>query len=232
VASAIAIILSIITIILLSIFLIRFKIFFSTDKIIEKTKNQMNRMIADINNNANRDINLIKESSNRLRGLLNESERKMEQFREASQILRDMIAETERLANDSRTGVRKNIIYENKVLEGINPIGNKKKSVEVNPDAVYEVKNPLQGTLFDDDEPKSILKDETTVTPDGAAYKQVPLIITKIYDDEADKQIKPSQRDFSDQVRNLFNKGYQVDQIAKQLSCSEIEVQLIIDMDL
>lgn len=231
-ASAIAIILSIITIILLSIFLIRFKIFFSTDKIIEKTKNQMNRMIADINNNANRDINLIKESSNRLRGLLNESERKMEQFREASQILRDMIAETERLANDSRTGVRKNIIYENKVLEGINPIGNKKKSVEVNPDAVYEVKNPLQGTLFDDDEPKSILKDETTVTPDGAAYKQVPLIITKIYDDEADKQIKPSQRDFSDQVRNLFNKGYQVDQIAKQLSCSEIEVQLIIDMDL
>ena len=71
--------------------------------------------------------------------------------------------------------------------------------------------------------------------PDGAAYKHVPLIITKVLDEEPVKQIKAAvtnKKEFSDQVMDLFNKGLQVEQIANELSCSITEVQFVIDMGL
>jgi hypothetical protein len=258
VASAIAIFLSLITITLLLIFLIRFKKIFSTDNIIEKTRLYMDRMIKDINNQSNRDLELVKESSNRLKALLNESEHKMELFREATNRLRDMIAEAERLNQIAGTAY-----VENKNLSGIKPIRKPSSSrrsyeriTDIDPDAAYEINKPQQRSLFDSDEEeqahlaaqKSILNDETTVTQDGAAYKKVPLIITDVYDEgpklhsKSDnyKPPKPvytepvdfSKSNFSNRVWNLFNSGYQVEQIATELSCSVTEVQLIIDMGL
>ena len=91
-AAYIAIFLSLVCIILMIIILIRFKKLFSTDAIIDKTKTQMNRVIMDVNNNANRDLELLNESSRRLRALLNEADKKMESFREASQLLRNLLA--------------------------------------------------------------------------------------------------------------------------------------------
>lgn len=256
-ASAIAIFLSIITIALLSIILIRFKQIFSTDNIIEKTKLYMDKMIKDINSQSNRDLELVKESSNRLKALLNESEHKMELFREATNRLRDMIAEADRINQIAGTAY-----IENKNLSGIKPVrkpSSSKRSFEIvsdiDPDSSYKISKPQQRSLFDaDDEgynstPKSVLNDETTVTHDGAAYKKVPLIITDVYDEEPrtepkSKNYKPPKKDYSkapslmvennfaDRVRHLLNKGYQVEQIATELSCSVTEVQLIIDMGL
>jgi len=57
--AGIAIFLSSISIILMLVILIKFKKLFSTESIIEKTKSQMNRVIMDVNNNANRDLELI-----------------------------------------------------------------------------------------------------------------------------------------------------------------------------
>ena len=71
-AAYIALFISLVSLILMIVILIRFKKLFSTDAIIDKTKSQMNRVIMDVNNNANRDIELINESSRRLRALLNE----------------------------------------------------------------------------------------------------------------------------------------------------------------
>lgn len=254
-ASTIAIFLSLVTITLLSIILIRFKKIFSTDNIIEKTKLYMDKMIKDINSQANRDLDLVRESSNRLKALLNESEHKMELFREATNRLRDMIAEAERINQIAGTAY-----VENKNLSGIKPVrkpSSSKRSYEritdIDPDASYEISKPQQRSLFDTDDalgneaPKSILKDETTVTQDGAAYKKVPLIITDVYDEEPKSRPKSENykapkagfsqsssfsagSNFSERVWKLFNSGYQVEQIATELSCSVTEVQLIIDM--
>ena len=68
-AAYIALFISLVSLFLMIIILIRFKKLFSTDAIIDKTKSQMNRVIMDVNNNANRDIELINESSRRLRAL-------------------------------------------------------------------------------------------------------------------------------------------------------------------
>ncbi len=232
-ATYIALFLSLVSLLLMIIILVRFKKLFSTDSIIDKTKSQMNRVIMDVNNNANRDLELINESSRRLRALLNEADKKMENFKEATQLLRNSIAEAEKTAQKP------------------------KKSVYVDPEASYTVTNTVnrnapaqQGSLFDDAEEyvpkespkaqKSILKDETVVTPDGAAYKEVPLIITKVYDEKMNIvktqqeaktiQSQTSERNLKDKVEKLFRQGMQIDDIAAELSCPASEVQFIIDM--
>lgn len=243
-AAVAAIILSIITIILLSVFLFRFKKIFSTEKIIEKTKLQMNRMLTDINGNASRNLELIRENTNRLKALLNDADRKMEQFREATQLLRNLISEAEKM---NRSTGKTPVFIETKKMEGIKPVGSRSRKSQINPEDSYELAKPQQRSLFDDEKPesaaKSIFDDETTVTPDGAAYRHVPLVITKILDEEPVSQayeydgasspvVQTAKKDFSEQVWDLFNKGLQVEQIAAELSCTVTEVQLIIDMNL
>lgn len=217
-ASYIAMFFSLVSLILMIVILIRFKKLFSTDAIIEKTKSQMNRVIMDVNNNANRDIELINESSRRLRALLNDADKKMENFREASQLLRDMITTAEKTGEKAS----KPVIY----VEEQRPA---KTKTYIDPSAAYKVNkeiknngNENQRSLFDDD--------ETIVTSDGAAYKEVPLIITKVYDDKKTEAEPKSNRSLKEKVEKLFKQGMQIDDIAAELSCPISEVQFIIDM--
>ena len=256
-AAYIALFISLVSLILMIVLIVRFKKLFSTDAIIEKTKAQMNRVIMDVNNNANRDLELINESSRRLRALLNEADKKMENFREATQLLRDTIAEAEKL----NTGkIRRTEFVENERFSEIKPVGQKtKKKTSIDPDASFKVNtgNAFQGSLFDDAEENSFLKDETVVRADGAAYKEVPLLNTKVYDEKPDYTEAPESEtqnrnsDFSyppknpvfytapaqkkenilkEKVEKLFKQGMQVDDIADELSCPVSEVQFIIDM--
>ncbi len=231
-AAYIALFISLVSLIIMIVILVRFKKLFTTDSIIEKTKAKMNRLVIDVNNHANRDIELLNESTRRLKILLNEADKKMESFREASELLRGTIAEAEKSGSKRSSKI---IYAENEKLSEIKPVGQKsKKNPYIDPDSSYRVKNDSsqQRSLFDDQEEESILKDETVVTPDGAAYKEVPLIITKIYEDKPGNQkaASKSDRTLKENVERLFNQGMQIDDIAAELSCSTSEVQFIIDM--
>ena len=240
-AAYIALFISLVSLILMIVILVRFKKLFSTDAIIDKTKAQMNRVIMDVNNNANRDLELINDSSRRLRALLNEADKKMETFREATQLLRTTIAEAEKVgrAHSGRGG-----LVESERFADIKPVGQKpKKNPYIDPDSSYRVTNGIpaqQGSLFDEPEEKSILKDETVVTQDGAAFKEVPVLNAKVYDDKLGAiktqqtilaaQNQNADRSLQDKVEKLFKQGMQIDDIAAELSCSTSEVQFIIDM--
>ena len=89
---------SIISVSIMIIILFKFKKLFSTDSIIEKTRDRMNKLIADINRNANNDIELLNESTRRIRVLLKDADEKMQSFNEATERLREMIAETEKVS--------------------------------------------------------------------------------------------------------------------------------------
>ncbi len=228
-AAYIALFISLVSLILMIVILIRFKKLFSTDSIIDKTKAQMNRVIMDVNANANRDMELINESSRRLRALLNEADKKMESFRDAEQLLHNTIAEAEK-AGRSHTSI-------NQVKAAIDP------------DASYRVRTVppskgMQQSLFDEVEKESekepLIKDETIVTNEGAAYKEVPLFKAKVYDekigiikmqkDAQEKEAQAQDRSLKDKVEKLFRQGMQIDDIAQELSCPSSEVQFIIDM--
>lgn len=231
------------------VLLIKFKSLFSTDGIVSKTQKELNNLVKEIDMAADRDTYLARESTKRIQNTIEEAEQKMELFKEATQRLRDMIAEADRLVRN----------------QGVQPqIKN-----NIDPDAAFELniknKNPQQGSLFDDNNsenynnyrqstntftyprPKNagakpvIQPDEITVTADGAAYKQIPLVITKIYEEKPvenkEQQIQPSiyskqerKPNLNKQVESMFEEGFSVEQIAAKLNCSITEVQFIIDM--
>ena len=210
-----------VNLILWAILLIRFKRIFSTDKIVEKTEQQLNHLIKEIDMAADRDTYLAKETSKRIKNEIEEAERKMELFQEATNRLRDMIAEADKINKGQKYTIK--------------PV--------VDPDSAYEInvsnKKPEQGNLFEQNndtysdikKSKPVQKNETIVTPDGAAYQEVPLIITKVYDDEPKKMTEAEKRkQLSMNVRRLFSDGLTADEISQKLNCSITEVQFIIDL--
>ena len=211
--------------ILWAVFLIRFKRIFSTDKIVEKTQAQINHLIKEIDMAADRDTYLAKETSKRIKNQIEEAQNKMELFQEATNRLRDMIAEADKINKGQK--------YTIKPAPNANP----------DPDSAYEVNvnniKPEQGNLFEQNNDtysdlknkKPIVKNETVVTPDGAAYREIPLIITKVYDEKPDQMTEAEKKkNMSMNVRRLFSEGYSAEDIAKKLDCSITEVQFIIDL--
>lgn len=225
---AFMIIFTVINLSLWGIFLIKFKNIFSTDSIIEKTKKQIDLIINDMDQNTDRDISLLNETMRKIKNFVNESDKQIESFKEASNRLKDLIAEA-----DKKIKINSNsLFYENQSVERQVKNQTKYKGTysssraksTVNPDATYQVTSN-ENDLFSDNK-KSIFNDEITVTEEGAAYKQVPLIITKVLDEKSGDTTKNKNKE----VKKLYEQGYTVEQIAIELSCSIIEVQFIIDM--
>ena len=251
-AAYIAIFLSSLSIILLIIVLVKFAKLFSTDSIIEKTKKQMNKIILDINKNANMDIDLINEATRRTRTLIKDADDKMEEFREASKLLRDMIATIE---TQNFQATNKIPIYKNSLIDEIKPIGQMKSYKEDSNSFEKEASGgtgtaPVgksnsikakayergqQQSLFDDDNNKNKEKSQTKignfVADDESMSKigsggVIPNIVTNI--------IPPSnftpKKKLDDKVKELISLGLDAEAISAELSCPISEVQFIIDM--
>ncbi len=242
----------IINIILWVIFLVRFKKLFSTDKIINTTTEKMNKLVMEIDKATERNIFLTDASEKKIQKLLDEADKNMELFKEANKRLRDMISEAEKVSKRSEI---RSPIYEpvrEVIREEIRPQPKTERVVKKNIDAylqnsrkvidsesTFKVVDSVQQDLFEESKdernkrpepPKVDITDTvTTITEDGAAYKEVPLIITRVYDEKpVPKENK--KKNLTKAVQELYNNGLTVQQIANELSCSITEVQLIIDM--
>ena len=210
----IAITLSLINISLLFVFLFKFKSLFITDDIVEKTKQKMNQIISDVNQNAQRDIDLVNHCSRQIRSLIKESEEQMQSFQEATNILRDMLAEID------RQGVNKSI----QVTQSNNQKYNYNDSFQNNYSSRtqdYPQNNQINTT-----------KSDVYTRP----YQKLNIKLVQNENQQPDlfsdvKEEKENKRgNLTKNVVNLHNQGYSVEQIASELSCSVTEVQLIIDM--
>lgn len=238
---------SIINLSLWAVLLIKFKKIFSTDSIIEKSRNAMNKMVADLNRNAETDINLSKEATKRMKQMLNEAERTMENFREATDRLRDMIAEADKMVSQNsgpvvNVNLKKFADNTNQIFDNIQPKAKftnefidpshnmfastyvTEDDEAVDPNAAYEINIGEKKSVSNK---TSLLKDETIVTSQGAAYKEVPVISAKLFEES---NISSSKIPLNEKVQKLFNKGLSAQEIAAKLSCSITEVQLVIDM--
>ena len=87
---------SLISLFLLIILLIRFKKLFSTEKILEKITQYMEKRLTEINSVTSRDLDLLRSSSENIHNLLNESEEVMKKYQEATNRLRKVIAQSEK----------------------------------------------------------------------------------------------------------------------------------------
>ena len=87
---------SLISLFLLVVLLIRFKKLFSTEKILEKITQYMEKRLTEINSVTSRDLDLLRSSSENIHNLLNESEEVMKKYQEATNRLRKVIAQSEK----------------------------------------------------------------------------------------------------------------------------------------
>lgn len=227
---------TIINISLWAVLLFKFKKIFSADSIIQKSRDAMNKMVADINRNAEMDINLSQEATKRMRSMLAEADRTMENFRQATDRLRDMIAEADKISKiNQQSGpvINLNLKGNGSAMEKAAKVNQSFFTSEddfvaeqIDPNAAYELN--LNGNAGLNEKPNtSFLKDENKVTAQGTVYKEVPVINSKFYNDYNNSAAKIP---LSEKVRKLFMQGMDVDEIATTLSCSITEVQLIIDM--
>ena len=214
----IAITLSLINICLLFVFLFKFKSLFTTDDIVEKTKQKINQIVGDVNQNAQRDIDLINHCQRQMRTLLKESEEKMQEFQQATNLLRDMLAEID------RQGVNKNIQYTQKNNANYN---NSLNNQNVN------VKNNVQNDFFSKSSDVYTTKNDVYTRPlhkpnikSVENRNEQPDLFSQQIDQKPNKKVS----NLNQKVEMLYNQGYTVEQIASELSCSVTEVQLIIDM--
>ncbi len=195
----------IINLILWAVFLIRFKRLFSTDQIIEKTEQKVNHFIKEIDMAADRDTYLAKETTKRIQNMLDDADRKMELFKEATNRLRDMIAEADKINKGQKYSFK--------------PVVESDSAYEIN------IKNskPEQGNLFENN--------ENVETQDRGNSHEIPLIITKIVDNQPHKLTdEEKKKKMPELVRKMFREGVPAEEIAANLNCSITEVQFIIDM--
>lgn len=213
-----------INIVLWGVFIVRFKRLFSADDVIEKARAEMDNMIRDINNNTVRAIDIIDDRTKQLKRLIEEADGKIALARseEAKKISVSALRDTLEKKTVPEASRRAADTYKKNAPRS-----------RPSPDASYAVTGEaealaeMQHSLFDDTRTSVRTKAEMNVTDDGASYAKVPVIKPDVYFSET--PIVP-KKNFTKQVLEMSEMGLSIEQIAKRLSCSKTEVQMILDM--
>ena len=213
-----------INIVLWGVFIVRFKRLFSADDVIEKARAEMDNMIRDINNNTVRAIDIIDDRTKQLKRLIEEADRKI------------ALARSEEAKKISVSALR-DTLEKKTVPEASRRAANTYKKntprSRPSPDASYAVTGEgdvfaeTQHSLFDDTRTSVRTKAEMNVMRNGTSYTKVPVIKPDVYFSET--PIVP-KKNFTKQVLEMSEMGLSIEQIAKRLSCSKTEVQMILDM--
>lgn len=235
--------------------LVRFKKLFSIDKILEKARDEMNKIVIDLDKVTERDIFLTSEATKRIQEQLKQADKQMEDFKEASNRLRNMIADVDKYVETAKMkkGQAENYTYSNNTRSNTAKAADNSIKNYLNAGKKFNAEK-LTSRLHKDFEPgvsleeqKALQNDEMIFTEDGAAYKEIPLIITNVMEDKPVVQkhnpveqnifdfsqparTQKSKQNLSDKVKRLYTEGYDITDIAAELSCSVTEVQFIIDM--
>lgn len=204
-------------------FLSKFKRLFSTDDLINSTKEELNKIIRDLNRNVDTSITVSDNAASRLSELIVEAEKKIK-------LLADLEKQGIGLSELNKQ------LYSEKEAESAYKKNSRKRistSYSVVPDKNTQTKptqDESQKSLFDEE--NSLLNKETTVhvQSDGAAYASIPLISPKVYKNESPLKINRHDNLKKDIIK-LYDLGNSIEDIATELSCSTTEVQFALTLE-
>lgn len=208
-----------INLILWLVFFLKFKKLFTTDDEIQKTRQQYELLINDINQNTLSNINLIDGKIEELNSLIEIADRRLATINSEESFIKN---KTDTLNNSVLTQAKQTKATRTKTASKQNNFA----SDVIDQDAAFEV-NVNVKKARDKSARKSSTKQIHTIDSEGNAYGEVPVISPKIYMSENPIQTK---RAINSQIAKLYNAGYTVEQISKQINKSTTEVQFIIDM--
>ena len=207
----------IVNLLLWCVFFLKFKKLFSTDDVIQQTRKEMNNMILDINRNAERNISLLEDRTTKLKQIINDADRRIQ------------LAQSESVKTIAAAGLQKEVKRATTIQKAADSYKKNSRST-IKPESAYEVKKPVQSSLFDENEKTINTKPEMIVQSDGSAYASVPVVNPKVYFAETPVQEHKTSKSFNESVKELYDAGMSIEQIASKLSCSKTEVQFVIDM--
>lgn len=207
------------------IFLIKFKDLFNTDKIIEKTRSQLDLLVKDINNNAETNINIIEDRIRKLKFISKEADSKIIQLESKLNLLDKKIIESNKKSSKtespsySKNSNSKNSKFDN--AYSVTKQGEKFTS--------------KQNTLFD-----SLIDTNVQINVDssGDSYAKIPVVEPKgfefeVISDQQNQHIEETNEneevDLKNQIVRLYNQGKTLEEIALALQVSPVEVQFVLD---
>ena len=195
----------ILNVIMWIIFANKFKKLFSTDDIIAKTREELNHMIIDVNRNADRNITLIDEKIKELKSVTAEAERRIA-------LGKAELAKTEKA----------------KVLE--QSLAQEKKPKEVNRSALSATgrykHEQEQGDLFTSTSLEKKKSNSVALDEEQDHVHEIPIVVPKVYLSE--NPVVP-QKDFNTLVKEKYDQGKSVEDIAAELGRSTQEVKFALE---
>lgn len=203
----------------------KFTKIFSTADIIENTRNELNKMIIDVNRNAERNINLIEDRIKTLKELIAEADKRvtLAQSEEQKKAIESEYRKTLRSASAAAS------MAAGGLSSAAQAAGRYKRNAQSVPANTIRQETDIQTDLFAAAEPEVKIDQPVHIEPDGTAYKTVPVITPKVFVSDNPVKIK---KDFNTEVKERYEQGETVEEIAAALSSSITEVQFALDMNI
>lgn len=246
----VAVFLTLINLLLWLVFLVRFKKLFSVDDIMTKFREGMNNLLKDAERDTALNMNVVDEKIRETKAVVAEAERKLAILRHELDSAQKSAAFQAQMNLQSGAasvqGQEKAAAKKSKAKAPAKaPVRTAPKAAPKSASsriaAAYK-QNELPGEdeafaltgLFKENAQKSLFDSpQITVTQDGDAYGQVPIINADTVPDivMSENPIKP-KKPFARRVRELAELGKTVEEIADATDHSTTEVQLVLDTSL
>ena len=211
------------------IFLFKFKDLFSTDKIIEKTRYEMEKLVKDRNNNAETNINIIDERVRKMKALVREADLKIEQIETRLSLLNKQISDI-------------NLNNVASVQRNAKKSSNQNFSYSVTQTGMQFAEK--QKTLFDEND-SEVFKESSGYSKNSSSlYQTIPVVSPSGFEFEVVSENKENQSDLKNlniprselsvselrqKIILLHSQGKSMEAIASSLSITPAEVQFALD---
>ncbi len=219
------------------VFLRHFKNLFTTEDIVASTKDEVNKILMDLNRQTERNLSLTDNSISKLKSLNAEVDKKLKLLDEMKNSLSGTAELTARVNARSSSGRKIAASAYEKNKSSKKSISSEDTVVLTRTGEQFSVE-PLQSTLFNEksdfvQEKKSEIpvNNDIHIDGQGAAYAQIPVVAPKVFVSETLSDLSKSPENLKDKILKLYDQGYSADVISKELDCSATEVQFVLDIE-
>ncbi|WP_288516644.1 hypothetical protein [uncultured Treponema sp.] len=220
------------------VFLRKFKRLFTTEDIISKTRLEVTRMIEDVNRTTSKNLDLIEEKIKQLKATSADAERHIAVAKSELE-KRAALAQFNRAISEKSEVSHKNEIHpktqDPSVYGSKAPYGRISDALQAS--SAYQITSKgkkevagEQGELFEQQEENYIKSPSGTkfmVDNEGTGFASIPKIGENVF--YSDNPIKP-KKTINEQIKELSDRGYDIEMIARELGLTTTEVQFSLDM--
>lgn len=235
--SVVVILVCVFNVVMWIVFLRHFKNLFTTEDIVAGTKEEINKILMDLNRQTERNLSLMDSSISKMKSLNAEIDKKLKLLDE----LKTSAAGTAELTakiNSKPVSGRKIAASAYEKNKPSKKNINSEDTVVLTRTGEQLSVEPLQTTLFNEKSDFSQdKKDEIPVNTDihvdsqGASYAQIPVVSPKVFVSEKFADLSKTPETLKDKILKLFDQGYNAEIISKELDCSLTEVQFVLDIE-